>query len=205
MPFKMLLGLMVLAPIVLEMFICAGHTIAKISKIEQAIEVLDDTDSERELCLFFLRSKQEATTVGLNEISELYKASLDHLGKATDRVTSLWLHLADEAVRDFDEHAGLYVCHISDQHRKLIEEYEQAQKSGANDEAKRNILEKHFQRACDINLRTIFTESLMNELAIEADQARDSGDAGSSKEFRVPSSTKRKGKKKRVCRTFRWL
>lgn len=136
---------------------------------EQWQEVKSGLKSNREaMCSFLLDNVEtEEDPLTLDKVTALFERSLDHLAKASEYVAKIRPHLDAQVVADFDNNGSSYVLEVSNARLDVIREYEEATRKGKGEQAKRQILERYFYKACANKLGTILAEKSMYDAALK--------------------------------------
>lgn len=114
------------------------------------------------MCSFLLlQVSNRQLELTLNRVTELFEQALDHMAKSAEYSTTIKPHVKAETIEEFDKNGSAIVLQISEERRKLIDDYRRATDEGSSELDLKAILENYFLKACAHKLATIIAERSM--------------------------------------------
>lgn len=126
-------------------------------------------DDKQVLCAAQLEQMGSLT---LDKVTEIFEKALDHMVKACDYMSEIAPHIKQEAADGFYCSGAGLIREISDHRRQLIDDYREAEKSGAEEKVLGAILEKYFYKACMSKLGTHLTEHSLSNTAQKLEELK---------------------------------
>lgn len=120
--------------------------------------------NKQQMCASMLRKENDSEEgLTMEKVKDLFEESLDNMVRASEHMNKIHPFIDENARNQFDNKGGSSVLDISENRRKLIDEYRKAESNGASQEELGEILEKYFYKACATKIAMAITEQSLAE------------------------------------------